>query len=158
MSPKVYRTFVLLSNGRPTVTLAPEVEVKPIHYVTLAIGLALIACRTFAPSPPPPVDIQATFERVRETLGNAPAPPGPPPAPLPEEAILILTPGGGPRLVGEGHVEGIADPTFEQNLVVQVVALREGRSDVIAHQPVTLQAELGQRGPFAAAATSDSGW
>ena len=123
---------------------------KPVHYVVLAIGLTLIACRTLAPSPAPTVDIQATFERVRETLVNAPAPTEPPPADLPEEAILILTPGSGSRLVGEVHVEGIADPTFEQNLVVQVVALRQGQSDVIAQQPVTIQAELGQRGPFAA--------
>ena len=123
---------------------------KPIHYVALTVGLTLIACGSFTQSPPPTVDIQATFERVRETLVNAPAPTEPPPADLPEEGILILTPGSGSRLVGEVHVEGMADSTFEQHLVIQVVALGEGLSDVIAQQPVTIQAELGQRGPFAA--------
>jgi len=86
--------------------------VKPVYYVVLAIALTLIACGTFAPGTQPTVDIQATFERVRETLVNAPAPTEPPPADLPEEAILILTPGSGSRLVGEVHVEGIADSTF----------------------------------------------
>jgi hypothetical protein len=124
--------------------------VKPIHYVALTVGLTLIACGSFTQSPPPTVDIQATFERVRETLVNAPAPTEPPPADLPEEAILILTPGSGSRLVGEVHVEGIADSTFEQNLVIQVVALGEGQPEVIAQQPATIQVELGQRGPFAA--------
>jgi hypothetical protein len=68
---------------------------------------------------------------------------------LPEEAILILAPGNGSRLVGQVHVEGIADSTFEQTLVVQVVLLGE-TEQVVAQQPVMIQAELGQRGPFAA--------
>jgi hypothetical protein len=115
----------------------------------LTVGLSILACRLATSSPPQADDIQATFERVRETLANAPAPTEPPPAELPEEAILILTPGSGSRLVGGVHVEGIADSTFEQHLVVQVVALGEGPTDAIAQEPVIIQAELGQRGPFA---------
>jgi hypothetical protein len=68
---------------------------------------------------------------------------------LPEEAILILAPGNGSRLVGLVQIEGIADSTFEQTLVVQVVLLGE-TEQVLAQQPVMIQAELGQRGPFAA--------
>jgi len=84
------------------------------------------------------------------TAGITPAQPG-----LPEEAILILAPGNGSRLVGQVHVEGIADSTFEQTLVIQVVLFpAEGGVDepeqVLAQQPVMIQAELGQRGPFAA--------
>jgi len=84
------------------------------------------------------------------TAGITPAQPG-----LPEEAILILAPGNGSRLVGQVHVEGIADSTFEQTLVIQVVLFpAEGGMDepeqVLAQQPVMIQAELGQRGPFAA--------
>lgn len=78
-------------------------------------------------------------------------------AALPEEAILILAPGNGSRLAGQVHVEGIADSTFEQTLVIQLVLLPgEGRDSVgeaeqvLAQQPVMIQAELGQRGPFAA--------
>jgi hypothetical protein len=86
------------------------------------------------------------------TAGITPAQPG-----LPEEAILILAPGNGSRLVGQVHVEGIADSTFEQTLVIQVVLFpaegQDGAGDggqVLAQQPVMIQAELGQRGPFAA--------
>jgi len=84
------------------------------------------------------------------TAGITPAQPG-----LPEEAILILAPGNGSRLVGQVHVEGIADSTFEQTLVIQVVLFpaEGGAGDggqVLAQQPVMIQAELGQRGPFAA--------
>jgi hypothetical protein len=84
------------------------------------------------------------------TAGITPSQPA-----LPEEAILILAPGNGSRLVGQVHVEGIADSTFEQTLVIQVVLFpAEGGVDepeqVLAQQPVMIQAELGQRGPFAA--------
>ncbi|MBF8257506.1 MAG: hypothetical protein HW375_2413 [Anaerolineales bacterium] len=86
------------------------------------------------------------------TAGITPSQPG-----LPEEAILILAPGNGSRLVGQVHVEGIADSTFEQTLVIQVVLFpaegQDGAGDggqVLAQQPVMIQAELGQRGPFAA--------
>ena len=86
------------------------------------------------------------------TAGITPAQPG-----LPEEAILILAPGNGSRLAGQVHVEGIADAAFEQTLVIQVVLFpaesRDGVGEpeqVLAQQPVMIQAELGQRGPFAA--------
>jgi hypothetical protein len=130
-------------------------KLRAVHYVALTTGLALIACIASAPRPPAAADVRATFESVRETLVSAtlvyaPPPTEPPPAGLPDEAILILTPGSGSRLVSQVHVEGLADSTFEQNLVVQVVALSDTGPDVIAQQAVTIQAELGQRGPFAA--------
>ena len=125
---------------------------KAINYVALTTGLALVACLSSVPGPPAADDVRATFESVRATLVSETvnAPTEAPPADLPEEAILILTPGSGSRLVGEVLVEGIADSTFEQNLVVQVVALRDAGPEVLAQQPVTIQTELGQRGPFAA--------
>jgi hypothetical protein len=63
----------------------------------------------------------------------------------PEEAILILEPGNGSRLISPAHVAGVADPTFEQHLIVRVVDL-EGTE--LALQPVIIDADLGQRGPF----------
>ncbi len=63
----------------------------------------------------------------------------------PEEAILILEPGNGSRLISPAHVAGVADPTFEQHLIVRIVDL-EGME--IALQPVIIAADLGQRGPF----------
>jgi hypothetical protein len=67
----------------------------------------------------------------------------------PQEAILILAPGNGSRLVHQVHVEGVADSTFEQTLVIEVVMFA-GAEQVLARQPVIIEAELGQRGPFAA--------
>jgi predicted secreted protein len=43
------------------------------------------------------------------------------------------------------RVAGVADPTFEQTLVIRIV-LDDGME--IAVQPVTIAADLGQRGPF----------
>ena len=75
----------------------------------------------------------------------------------PAEAIWIRTPGNGSRLVGAVHIEGEADPTFEQTLVVQLVALDEEPFRVLAQQAVTIAADVGQRGPFQADLTFDVG-
>lgn len=63
----------------------------------------------------------------------------------PEEAILILEPGNGSRLISPARVAGVADPTFEQTLIVRIVDI-EGTE--LALQPVTIAADLGLRGPF----------
>lgn len=63
----------------------------------------------------------------------------------PEEAILILEPGNSSRVTSPIRVAGLADPTFEQTLVVRVV-LVDGAE--LVTQPVTIAADLGQRGPF----------
>jgi predicted secreted protein len=63
----------------------------------------------------------------------------------PEEAILILEPGPGSRLNSPVRVAGIADPTFEQTLIVRIV-LDDGAELTI--QPLTIAADIGQRGPF----------
>jgi hypothetical protein len=64
---------------------------------------------------------------------------------VPEEAILILEPGPGSRLTSPVRVRGIADPTFEQNLVIRIM-LVDGTE--LATQPATIGADLGTRGPF----------
>lgn len=76
-----------------------------------------------------------------------PTPTAPPPTPvdLPDEVIAILEPGPVSRLTSPIHLSGIADPAFEQTLVVRLV-LDDGTE--IALQPVMIQAEPGQRGPF----------
>jgi hypothetical protein len=68
----------------------------------------------------------------------------------PDEAIQILEPGPGSRLTSPLQVSGVADPTFEQTLVVRLV-LDDGTE--LAIQPTTIQAELGARGPFEAEVT-----
>jgi hypothetical protein len=62
-----------------------------------------------------------------------------------QEAISIQEPGPGWRLTSPLHVSGMADSTFEQNLVVRLVLEDETE---LALVPVTIVAELGQRGPF----------
>lgn len=69
------------------------------------------------------------------------------PGDRPEEAILILEPGPASRLTSPMHIEGFADPTFEQTLVVRIV-LADGTE--VATQPTTIAADVGQRGPFEA--------
>jgi hypothetical protein len=64
----------------------------------------------------------------------------------PEEAILILEPGPGSRLTSPIRVAGVADPTFEQTLVVRLVSA-DGAE--LALVPAQIEADMGQRGPFA---------
>jgi hypothetical protein len=69
----------------------------------------------------------------------------PPEGTRPEEAILILQPGVGSRLTSPLQVSGVADPTFEQHLMVRILTM-DGAE--LASQPATIEAEVGQRGPF----------
>ena len=62
-----------------------------------------------------------------------------------EEAILILEPGPGSRVVGKINLSGVADPTFEQHLLVKVT-LDDGTE--IASVPTIIGVEAGKRGPF----------
>jgi hypothetical protein len=64
---------------------------------------------------------------------------------LPEEAIMILEPASGSRVASPLRLSGIADSTFEQTLIVQIL-WDDGMT--VAYEPVMIQAELGQRGPF----------
>ncbi len=61
------------------------------------------------------------------------------------EAIQILEPGPGSRVTNPLRVTGMADPTFEQSLVVTLLN-EEGL--VLATTNTQIEAELGQRGPF----------
>lgn len=63
------------------------------------------------------------------------------------EAILILSPGPGSRLISPIRVSGMADPTFEQALAVRLVLDDGSELNVI---PAQIAAELGERGPFEA--------
>lgn len=62
-----------------------------------------------------------------------------------DESIFIREPGPGSRLISPVHVAGIADPTFEQNLVVRLV-LSDGTE--LAVVPTIIDADPGQRGPY----------
>jgi hypothetical protein len=65
----------------------------------------------------------------------------------PEEPIMILEPGNGSRVVSPVRIFGFADSTFEQNLGIRIY-LADGT--LLTTSFTTIQAELGQRGPFEA--------
>ncbi len=120
--------------------------------VALAGSLALLLAACTPPSvslvlpseTPAPVPGPAVPTATQQPVSTPTVTPPPTPE-LPDEAILILEPGAVSRVTSPVRVSGIADPAFEQTLVVRVV-LDDGVE--IAVQPVMIQAELGQRGPF----------
>lgn len=100
---------------------------------------------TFTPLPSPTTPVQPTTA-VRQTPTPV-ASEGQSDAPVQlEESILILEPGPGSRITASPlRVAGVADPTFEQNLVIRLL-LADGTE--LALVPTTIQAELGERGAF----------
>ena len=117
---------------------------KVDRLAVIALALAVVACGSLEPTPPP----GPTATAALPTAGT-PSPEATP-QPVPAEAIQVRTPGNGSRLVASVHVDGEAEPTFEQHLVVQVMALDEEPFAVLAQQSVIIGAEAGSRGPFAA--------
>lgn len=63
-----------------------------------------------------------------------------------QEAILILEPGPASRVTSPVRVSGEADPTFEQSLAVRIITID---GDILVTEPAMIEAELGERGPFA---------
>jgi hypothetical protein len=59
---------------------------------------------------------------------------------------LILEPGVTSSVTSPVHLTGLADPTFEQTLVVQVL---DQDGTPLSQTPTTIGADAGQRGPFA---------
>ncbi|OGT27894.1 MAG: hypothetical protein A2Z17_06985 [Gammaproteobacteria bacterium RBG_16_66_13] len=110
--------------------------------IAIPLALAMLACGLLGPVPSaeptasPPTSFPPTL-----TASLVPAHP---------ETILVWTPANGSRLVGAVHVEGEAEPTFEQTLVVQVVALDQEPFEVLGQQPVIIDADAGRRGAFKA--------
>ncbi len=114
---------------------------------------AVAALNSTATSIPPtllPAD--ATSSPTRSVPSSTSAPPQPAntqPGPAgnqaPDESILISI-GNGSSIVSPVTVSGASDPTFENNLLVQI--LDEGGS-VIGTGNALISADIGQRGPFA---------
>ncbi len=69
-------------------------------------------------------------------------------APSPIEALVITAPAPGAQAAGSVTVEGIADPTFEQTLLVQVY---DASGKVVGQASGQIKADVGQRGPFSIA-------
>jgi len=111
--------------------------------------LATLACGfqggAFGSTPTPPAGGKVLVPVVS---GSAPQIP----AAAPEsgemaESILITAPSAGQGVRGSFHVEGLADPTFEQQLYVLV---RDAKGTVIATGRPAIQAQAQQRGKFSA--------
>ena len=115
----------------------------------MILALAALACGLGAPpqparpSQPLPTQPASTEEPPGASPSSAPTDPS-----GPAEVIWIQTPGNGSRLVGQVHIQGEAEPTFEQTLVVQVVALDQEPFLVLAQQAVIISADAGVRGAF----------
>jgi len=62
-----------------------------------------------------------------------------------QEVITISQPGSGSQVLSPVMVQGEADSTFEQNLVIHVTG-EDG--SLLAEMPTTIQTPLGERGPF----------
>lgn len=135
------RIFAVPGTSTPTQTTPATATAPPTDSPTAAPTQLPV---TTVPSATIP-DVTATPLPATET----PQPTLPPvtePWQIPE-AILILIPGPGSRLISPIRVSGMADPTFEQALAVRLV-LDDGNE--LSVVPAQIAAELGERGPFEA--------
>ena len=130
--------------------------------ILVILGFLAAACQPGSPAPstptptpaviltdtpsPAPIDTETPTPNISPTAEETPTSTPTAAAPSrPHEAIFIQEPGPGSHVTGPIRVAGIADPTFEQNLVVRVV-LDEGTE--VIQVPTTIHADVGQRGPF----------
>ena len=115
---------------------------KKVLLTLLTLGLLFVACNMPNLTPTDTTGSSASVLSESEAAASPSEEARPP-----DEAIQILEPGPGSQVTSPLQVSGVADPTFEQNLVVRLV-LDDGTE--LVSQPATIQAELGARGPFEA--------
>ncbi|MCL4266640.1 MAG: hypothetical protein KJ069_25825 [Anaerolineae bacterium] len=121
-------------------TTAAATAILPTPTLT-AMGTATVIVTVV----PPTSTVIASATPAATTMA-APAPTQPRDT-TPAEAILIQEPGPGSRVTSPLLVRGLADSTFEQNLVVRLV---DANGVELGLTAVTIAAEMGQRGPFEA--------
>jgi hypothetical protein len=108
----------------------------------IGLALSLAACGQ-VPAPSPPTSAPASPVLASATVAPlATAADG-----RPQEAILIESLGPGSRLTSPIQLQGQADPAFEGALAVRLLALDGSQ---LASLSATIQAGIGQRGPFKA--------
>ena len=112
--------------------------------VLFTIGFLLLACQPSTPDATPTLVITETPPPLPAATETS-VPEASPTPERPEEAIFIQEPGPGSQVTSPIRVAGVADPTFEQNLVVRVV-LDDGTQ--LTEVPTIIQADVGQRGNF----------
>jgi hypothetical protein len=121
------------SAARTPSTPTPALELTPFIPPTPE------AAETAYPVPAAPTPTAETAPTPYPAPGETPA------AETYEEAIYIREPGPGSVVTSPVQVAGMADPAFEQTLVIRIVT---AEGEEIALQPATIQAEIGQRGPY----------
>jgi hypothetical protein len=109
--------------------------------VVLVIG-TLAAC---GPGPTLPAAATATTE-------PAPAAPTASEPAQPQESIELQSPGPGSTVTSPLQVKGVADPTFEQHLSLRLYRIT---GEIVAEGSASIEAAIGERGPFAGQLTFD---
>jgi hypothetical protein len=140
-----------MTRGRLHSTRTKEIAVPKTRVLAVLAGAFLLAGCNFPgfglPTAGVPTLAPATLPFGEATPTTEPTALFPSPPALPEEAILILEPGPGSRLVGSIHIAGLADTTFEQNLGIRVL-LDDG--SLLAQTSTIIDSPMGSRGPFEA--------
>jgi hypothetical protein len=120
-------------------TRAPATATVPAAASATASAAAPTETPAATAVPPNTPAVSAT---ARPTSVQATAAPGQPQV---AESILVLNPGNGSAVTSPVRVTGEADPTFEQNLVIEIT---DANGAVIATQATTIQSVGAARGPF----------
>lgn len=107
----------------------------------LFLPISLLSCTGTKPAAP----LQTETPLPPPVISTAPGEEVVPPPNLEVEAIYIGQPGPNSTLVSSFQITGQAGPTFEQNLVVRIAGLN---GLLVILQPTTIQADIGQAGPF----------
>lgn len=118
---------------------------RPIIILVFAVMLSAAACAigTQVVSTP---SLTAAASATSEALATPTEIPQPTPTYDPaQEVIHIQMPGPLSEVISPVLVEGFSGPTFEQNLVVLVSNLD---GTVLALEPATIQADIGEPGPY----------
>lgn len=114
---------------------------RPTRFPFLLMLIASLGCSlTGAPAPSATPEAPTVAAAPSDTAAASPTPD------LPQEAILILEPGPGSRLISPVHIAGMADTTFEQHLGVRML-LDDGTT--LAETSTIIASEMGTRGAFA---------
>lgn len=101
----------------------------------------------FAPGPTAAPPSELTRWAITRTAIHSASPTTQPSNHLTTESILILSPGPDSQITSPVTITGISDPAFEQHLSIQILA---EAGSVIVSDGVTINASLGERGPFEA--------
>lgn len=129
---------------------------KPQNIIFLILGTLLIvslACSFDGLTPSAPTSLPDPIVTTPPQLPPATSPPAETQSPTepslvpyrPQAAIFIQSPGLGSQVTSPVTVVGFSEPTFEQTLVVTITDVN---STILVTQPVTIQADVGQAGPF----------